>query len=413
MVDALLNGFRALDLCDEKGFTAGKILGSMGVDVIKVERPGGDPSRLIPPFYGNVQNPEKSLYWLSYNTDKRGITLNLELPAGKELFKKLVKTADFILESFTPGYLDKLGLGYESLSQINPRIIMTSITPYGQKGPYSLFKTSDLTTGAMSGAMYNIGDPDRPPVKEVIDSTYFEASANAVLGSMIAHNYRQLTQIGQQVDVSIQEVAARKDNISMMVWQFDKQMAGRGKRRNLAGARSFNWLWACKDGFIFWSFFGGPMGAPSNAALSRWLDEEGIENPLKRVEDWNKFDLATVTQEMVDTFEAAIARLFSKYSKKEIAAESDKRGLQASVVNDPKDVVENDHLKARNYWVALEHPKMGISPVFPRHYFLTNNTENFVRKRAPGIGENNQEIFGEELGLSAGEINNLKNTGVI
>jgi crotonobetainyl-CoA:carnitine CoA-transferase CaiB-like acyl-CoA transferase len=413
MAEGLLSGFRALDLCDEKGFTSGKILGTMGVDVIKVEKPGGDLSRNIPPFYGNIPDPEKSLYWLSYNTDKRGITLNLETPMGKELFKRLVKNADFVLESFTPGYLDSLGLGYTDLSKINPSIILTSITPFGQKGPYSRYKASDLISGVMSGAIYIIGDPDRPPVNEVLNSTYFEASANGVLGTMIAHNYRQITHEGQHVDVSIQECAAHKDNLSLMIWQFDKQISARGKRKNAAGARSFNWLWECKDGFLFWSFFGGPMGTQANSALSRWIDEEGIENPLKQIKDWNLFDLAAVTQETVDSFEKAINILFSRYTKQEIAAESNKRGLQASVVNDPKDVVQNHHLKERNYWVPLEHSQMGLSPLFPKHFFVTNNTENFVRQRAPHIGEHNQDIFGKELGLSVNEIINLAKTGVI
>jgi crotonobetainyl-CoA:carnitine CoA-transferase CaiB-like acyl-CoA transferase len=131
MRETLLSGCRALDLTDEKGFSCGKILAAIGVDVIKVERPGGDPSRGIPPFYENVPGPEKSLYWRAFNTDKRGITLNIETKEGQRLFKKLVEKADFVIESFAPGYLESLGLGYEALHLVNPRIIVASVTPFG------------------------------------------------------------------------------------------------------------------------------------------------------------------------------------------------------------------------------------------------------------------------------------------
>ena len=121
----------------KKGLFAVKFLAALGVETIKVEPPGGDPARGIPPYLHSEPDINKSLYWLAFNTDKRSITLNLEAEQGREIFKKLVARSDFVIESFKPGYLDSLGLGYEGLSKINPRIILTSITPFGQKGPYS------------------------------------------------------------------------------------------------------------------------------------------------------------------------------------------------------------------------------------------------------------------------------------
>ncbi|MFC1948616.1 CoA transferase [Chloroflexota bacterium] len=161
--DGMLSPYRALDLTDEKGLLCGKILADLGADVIKIERPGGDPARNIGPFYHDEPDPEKSLYWFAYNTSKRGITLDIETTDGKEIFKQLVKNADFIIESFPPGYLDSIGLGYSALEKIKPDIILISITPFGQTGPYKDYKTSDIVAWAMGGEMAPFGDPDRPP----------------------------------------------------------------------------------------------------------------------------------------------------------------------------------------------------------------------------------------------------------
>lgn len=151
--NGLLGGYRVLDLTDEKAHLCGKILGDFGADVIKVERPGGDPSRNIGPFYRNVPDPEKSLFWFANNTSKRGITLNIEVPDGREIFKTLVKTAGFVIESFEPGYMDGLSLGYSQLEKIKPDIVMTSITAFGQTGP--LLSTGLPTSSARPwGAWY-------------------------------------------------------------------------------------------------------------------------------------------------------------------------------------------------------------------------------------------------------------------
>src|SRR4030043_408560 len=132
--EGMLSPYRVLDLADEKGLQCGKLLGDLGADVIKVERPGGDPARNLGPFYHDEVDPEKSLFWFALNTSKRGITLDIEKEDGKKIFKELVKTADFVVESFSPGYMDSLGLGYSDLEKINPKVIMVSISPFGQTG---------------------------------------------------------------------------------------------------------------------------------------------------------------------------------------------------------------------------------------------------------------------------------------
>ena len=199
-----LSPFRALDLTGECGFSCGKILGDLGADVIKVEPPGGDPGRSRGPFYHDEPQAEKSLYWFAYNNNKRGITLNIETGTGRELFIRLVEGAHFVLESYRPGHMETLGLGYHSLREANPALVMVSITPYGQTGPYRDYLASDLELMAMGGAMSVTGDPDRAPVRVSFPQAAMWAGMHAAMGALIAHYHRTVTGEGQYVDVSAQ-----------------------------------------------------------------------------------------------------------------------------------------------------------------------------------------------------------------
>jgi crotonobetainyl-CoA:carnitine CoA-transferase CaiB-like acyl-CoA transferase len=414
MARGLLSGFRALDLTDEKGFVCGKILASMGVDTIKVEKPGGDPARNLPPFYEHAPDPEKSLYWLVYNTDKRGITLNLETNRGQELFKELVKRSDFVLESFTPGYLDDLGLGYEALSKVNPRIIVTSITPFGQKGAYSRYKGGELIASAMSGVLLSNGYEDRAPVKEALDANYYHANAAATLGTIMAHYHREATGEGQQVDVSAQEVGASRNTNNIIAYQFDRRFLKRSGDCQWLGLRPARWIWRCKDGFLWHNLMGGKIGAPANRALSQWMDDDGMENPLREIKDWEKYDRSAVTAEQKAVREKAMERFFLAHTRKELDRDGRKRGINASVANSPADVLENPQLKARDYWAELNDPKLGAAvPRYGKHFFLSSETENYIRRAAPLIGEHNSEIYEKELGLSEAELAGLKEAKTI
>jgi crotonobetainyl-CoA:carnitine CoA-transferase CaiB-like acyl-CoA transferase len=413
MADSLLGGYRALDLADEKGFVCGKVLAALGVEVIKVERPGGDPARGIPPFLNDTQDSEKSLYWSAFNTDKRSITLNLEANQGQDLFRKLAKSTDFVLESFAPGYMDGLGLGYEALRQVNPRIIVASITAFGQKGPYAQYKGSELIASAMGGVLLTTGDPDRPPVREGPDSIYFHAGVAAALGTIFALHHRQVTGEGQQVDISLQEIAASRTFNNLVIWEFGKRLLKRSGGVRRIGARSTRWIWQCKDGHVFWTLMPGRFGAPGNRALSQWIDEDGFENPLNRVTDWDEFHPAKISGEELDSYEEAIGKFFMNHTKDEIAKEGHRRGINAALVESPADVLESVQLGARDYWAELEHQEWGTTLTYPKYFFLSNGTENFVRRRAPRIGEGNEDIYVKRLKLSSKEITELKNTGVI
>jgi crotonobetainyl-CoA:carnitine CoA-transferase CaiB-like acyl-CoA transferase len=415
MFENLLSGYRALDLTDEKGFICGKILATLGIEVIKVEPPGGDPARSILPFLNGEPDINNSLYWLSYNTDKHSITLNIEFKRGRALFRKLVAKCDFLIESFRPGYLDSIGLGYIVLTKINPRIILTSITPFGQKGPYSGFKGSELVVSAMSGIMSTNGDSDRSPLREGPDTIYFESGAAAALGTVTAHYVREKTGEGQQVDVSMQEVAVKRTSSNLLVWEFDKCLIKRAGTIRTIGARSTHWIWECKDGHIFWSFMGGKPGSQGNRAMSKWIDDDGMENPLRVITNWEEFDMAAqdVSKDLLDAQQEAIRQFFLRHTKKEITEEGFKRGLNACAINDPSDILENPQLKTREYWANINSLKTDNPLKYPKYFFLSNQTENFVKSAAPVVGEYNDVIYRNELKLSAKEITKLESSGVI
>ena len=197
-----------MDLSGDLGVYCGKLLADVGADVIKVEHPGGDAMRRTGPFVADAAPMENSLHWRHYNTNKRSITLNIEMSAGTDLLGKLAATADVVLESFQPGYLSAKGLGYDHLSEANTGLVYASLTPFGQTGPYRDYKASDLVGFAMGGYMYVTGWPDTPPNKLWGLQAYQTTSNRAFIGILIALFHRLATGEGQYVDVSMQEAVA-------------------------------------------------------------------------------------------------------------------------------------------------------------------------------------------------------------
>ena len=198
--------YRVLDLSGPEAVFCGKLLADYGADVVRVEPPGGDPSRSFGPFAQDQEGPDRSLYFLFYNTNKRSITLNIQTERGKELFRRLVADADVIVESYPVGYLDSLGLGYESLREINPGIVMASVTPFGQTGPWKDYKSNDLIALAASGFMQITGEPDGPPMRQGNDQSHFpgaQYAAASILGALYHRDFNGGE--GQHIDVSLQE----------------------------------------------------------------------------------------------------------------------------------------------------------------------------------------------------------------
>src|SRR5205823_13861946 len=200
-----LSGIRILDLTAEPGFFAGKVLGDLGADVVKVEPPAGDPARRRPPFWGGIPDPERGLLWLALNTSKRGLTLDLDRPRGHELFLDLVRRADVLLESEPPGRMAARGIGWQELQAENPRLVHCAVTPFGQSGPHAGWRGSDLTVCARSGNLYATGDPDRAPVRCSLPVAYYHGGIEAAVGVVFALLAREETGRGQHVDVALQE----------------------------------------------------------------------------------------------------------------------------------------------------------------------------------------------------------------
>jgi crotonobetainyl-CoA:carnitine CoA-transferase CaiB-like acyl-CoA transferase len=416
MTQGLLAPYRVLDLTDEKGFLCGKTLADLGAGVIKVERPGGDPSRNIEPFYHDTADSEKSLYWFAYNVNKRGITLDIETNDGKEIFKKLVKTADFVIESFPPGYMDGLGLGYSNLAEINPRIIVTSITPFGQKGPCKEYKGSDLTLVAMGGLLYITGYPDRPPVRISFPQAWLLGSCQAVAATMIAHYYRELVGEGQHVDVSIQASVVWTITNAIPLWELDQsnlmRLGSIVAGRSAAGARQHT-IFKCKDGFVAYGVLGGRAGVGlGNPRLAKWIDEEGMADDFLRNFDWESYDLARATQETQGKLEAYVEKFFLKHAKLELYNEGLKRGISIFPAYSPRDMAADSQLEARDFWIEVEHPELNDVLTYPSTFFKIEGMPFEVRYRAPLIGEHNQEVY-QELGFSEEELSILKQANII
>jgi len=296
----MLDRYRVLDLTDDKGALCGKVLAEMGADVVKVEKPGGDASRNVGPFYHDTPDPEKSLNWFAFNQNKRGITLDIETGDGQEIFRKLVKKADFVIESFKPGYLDRLGLGYKALSKINPKLVMTSITPFGQTGPYSGFNGPDLVTMAMSGYTWICGDPDRPPVRFSSDQSYYQGSLQAAVGTLIAHYHRQATGEGQHVDVSLQEAMVWTLCYAPHDWYLLHQNihTREGSFWKRLGV-TYRLIWPCKDGYVCYRLLMAQPGAEVMNDLIASMNKEGLGLNMKDI-SWTTLSFTEVPQAQIN-----------------------------------------------------------------------------------------------------------------
>ncbi len=407
-----LSGYRVLDLTDEKGFLCGKMLADLGADVIKVEPPGGDPSRHTGPFYEDRPDPEKNLQWWAFNTSKRGITLDITSEDGRSAFLRLVKEADFVIESFMPGYMAELGLDYEELSKLNPGIIMVSISGFGQDGPYAQYKATDIVCQALAGITYLTGDPDRAPLRISVSQSFLNASNDAATGALIALWHREKTGLGQWVDVSAQECVAWQGFSNQTFWFMRQESPTReNQAHNLlsVGRPTVPDIYRCRDGYVLFTPERGRNGRRTRK-LVEWMEEEGMCPSVVSEFEWEEsalppadieeeereqliLEMVQTAFEMREHFEA----FFLTKDKQELFRQAVERGFMLAPLNDIKEVAELAQFWAREFWQEVEHPEIGKTLMYPGAPFRSNGMQYRIRSRAPMIGEHNDEILSGKL----------------
>lgn len=416
--DYLLTPYTVLDLTGETGMMCGKVLGDLGAEVVIVEPPGGHPARAIGSFYKDQVDPEKSLFWFAFNTSKKGVTLDITKPAGQTVLKELVRQSDIVVESFAPGYLDSLGMGYTALSAVKPDLIFTSITPFGQNGPRRDWKGADLTLQARSGFQYLLGDPDRAPVRISVPMSATKAGVEAASASLFALFHRNRTGEGQQVDVSIQATGVwQMMNASSFPFHHKTDQARAGDRYN-AGFGNARAILACADGYVTFLTMGGHMGAPTLYAMGRWMEGEGKLPDFMRGKRWEEWDMARLAhdeqarQEMDDLNETLALFLATK-SKWEIFERACSEKILAAPVNNVKDLVEHPQPNARGFFHTLRHDTLNADITYPGHWALMSNAQAGPRFRAPLIGEHNAEIYCQRLGYDKERLMDWRENGIV
>ncbi|MCA9823239.1 MAG: CoA transferase [Dehalococcoidia bacterium] len=404
--DGPLTGYRVLDFSDEKGQLAGRLMAEMGADVIKVEPRGGDPTRQNGPHFRDEPADNHSLYWWAMNAGKRSITLELKLETGRDLLRRLVAISDVVIETNKPGTAADLGLDYRSLSRVNPGIIVTSITNFGQTGPYRNMEATDIVGSAMGGHMYLNGDQERGPVRTTVPQAYAQANVQAAMGSAIALYARAVNDgVGQHVDVSMQEAMANAMDHAQQTWDIaGLNITGPGTGRNLAGIQRGRYLFESADGWVA-CLANGNMQGPRGGPVIDWLAEHGGAGDISS-DRW-RLKLATLeplTPDETAYVEATLAAFCKRFPKLWLVEEAQKRGAGWAPVLSPREIVESEHLAARDYWVMVRHEDIGETFIYPGAPFKLGVSPWRQRGRAPHAGEHNAEVYGDLLGMDEPEL---------
>jgi crotonobetainyl-CoA:carnitine CoA-transferase CaiB-like acyl-CoA transferase len=399
----ILEDIKVLELTGGlSGAFCAKLLADQGANTIKVEPPGwGDPARQEPPFIDAVPHPDRGTLFLAFNTNKRGLTLDIEQAAGRDLFLRLVQRADVLVESHPPGILENLGLGYPALREANPGLILTSITYFGQTGPYRKYRGSDLVAQALGGYLYAVtGSADRPPMGTALEQMEITAARNGAIAIMAALLQRRQSGEGRHVDISTMEAAISTPSQLIQPYSF----AGRSPRRGAGDGNVIDGMHLpTKDGEVTLTTSG--TGGRPMEAWAELLKEPGLldakfaTRPL-RLENW---------RELYDLVAPALAR----WSNLDLMRETMARGLVIGLVQSPEQVVSSPHLEERGYFVEMDHPEAGALK-YPGPGFMVDGANPMDGGRpAPGLGEHNVEVLCGELGLSAEELGLLRAARII
>lgn len=411
-----LHGLRVLDLTGEPGFLTGMLLAEMGADVVKVEPPAGDPARRRGPFWGGVDDPERSLLWLAMNGSKRGITLDVAQAAGRDLFLRLAERADVVLETEAPGRMAARGLGWDVLHARNPRLVLASLTPWGQTGPYAAWQGSDLTVIAMSGNLHCTGDPDRAPLRCSLPVSHFHGSIEAAVGVAFALLARERSGEGQHVDVAMQEAMVMPNmataSMSMMTGNRGARAGGFFRQAKSVQRE----IWPCADGFVSFALRGGPARVPGLVAMTRYMHEHGMASEKLRAMDWKAYNHNLLSQDEVDALSAEFAAFFRTKTMTELFQAACERNLMLAPANTSREIVASEQLAARRFFVDLEHPGRGVLRLPGAFARITSDdpdaTAVAVRGPAPRLGEHTADVLGD-VGVDAAALARLRAEGVV
>ena len=410
-----LAGLRILELADETGQFCGKLLGDLGADVVKIEPPGGERNRHVGPFLDDIPHPERSLSFWYYNTSKRGITLSLETADGRGLFRRLAATSDVILETFRPGFLASLGLDYDSLSLQNPRMIMCSLTPFGQTGPWRDYLSSDLLHMAAGGEMASSGydqadASNAPPIAPGGGNAWHMGGHFAYMAIMAALGHRTVAGQGQYIDTSIHEACALTTEAAIANYIYRGEVVRRQTGRHHAAGPTPRTQFRAKDGSYVCALVGGRLNPKYIGELADLLDSYGMAGDLRDPKYKDPAVIAANTSHIIDDL---VANFIASLPAEEVYHAAQDRGFTWGVVRAPEALLDDAHLHDRGFWKEVEHPELGRSFVYPGEAAIYNGSPWRISRRAPLIGEHNIEIFGDELGLSRGELSILAENRVI
>ncbi len=403
----MFDGIRILDLSEEPGWLAGKILGDLGADVVKVEPPGGDPGRL-PPFLGDVDDPERSLKWLALNTSKRGITLDTRKREGAELLGRLAERADALLETHAPGTLGARGCGYEKLRGLNPRLVWCAVTPFGQTGPWAGHRAHDLVVVALGGNAAVTGHPDRPPVRCTMPTSYYHAAPDAALGIAMALYAREDTGRGQLVDVSLHECQLP----TLVTGPGSQALDPRPRPRTGAALGRTREIWRARDGWITFGLRGGAARIPNLVATVEYMAENDMAPEWLRKYGWEGYNHNELDASEIERLEAAFGAFFATKTRSELYEQALERRIMLAPCNDAAEISRQPQLRHRRLFTTVDYPELGASIEHPDFFAKSSRCRIGICRRAPRVGEHNAELYGE-LGVTGAELIALARAGVV
>ena len=394
----ILEGIRTLELANRpSGAFCAKLVADQGSDTIKVEPPGwGEQARHEPPFIGGEPHPDKGTSFLAFNTNKRGITLDLEQKAGRDIFLRLAESADVIVESFFPGHMETLGLGYEVLKGLSPKVVLVSITYFGQDGPYADYQGNDLVAQAMGGFLYAVtGSTNRPPMGTALQQMEITAARNGAIAIAAALLRRDQTGTGTHIDVSVMEAVVSTPSGLIHPYTFTGRSPHRGgSDGNVMDGMHIPTL----DGEVTLTTAG--TGGRPMEVWAEFLEEPGLLDP--------KFSSRQGRMEHWEELNGLVAPKLAQWKNLDLMAETMARGLVVGLVQSPRQVVESPHLEERGFFVELDHPEVGPLKYPGAGFFMDGNNTMETARAAPRLGEHNVEILNGELSIPLAEMGVLR-----